>query len=552
MPAWTHRILLNAVDITAQTLLGATVDEGENVSSVADITWLPPSGAQDSDALLLQTLAIDVDVGAGWTTLFSGRVMRSRWDTQNRSYAIRASNRLQEHFRAMGSHAAVLTALPGAVYSDALFGEPPDDLWEYAQICMQTIEQDVHLYRGGTLALVDWLAKGTSDVVLQGDDIHNQGAFRLSRADADETINRVVIEYGYRVERWKTRTHTLAWDAWNNNTPIDSWCDWVIGALTAYQFNLPTVNLVRSTMEGASWFVANGISYTTHPASGSNLCGTQGWVWINSDGTLETALTAAAEGYRAWGQPITEIYTLTVDAANSQSHYGATVTDRKTGSLDVESDSTWPPQNAQPQPGWSVDAIGDSYEDQQDENARTNDLQAGYQWAGWRIRGAHRATSLLVRMDIDPNMSLSITASVTSYGLHAKGKIRRLLFVLDAAPYLDITLAISRGSGGTTDAWAVPSRPDTTDPGYPAPPATTTLQTHVGWFTGAPPIPVPDDRLGWVTNVGEPHSDPGADRYDLEFRAEWPAVEDEAAQERTESALSSWELWVPQDTLDIT
>jgi len=409
----------------------------------------------------------------------------------------------------------------------------------------------VHLDRSESLVLVDWQAKTTPDHTLAGAEIHNNGAFLLARPDADEMINEVIIEYAYRVERWKTRKHSLAWSAWNNNTDVDSWCDWVNGPLSYLQFSLPTVNLVRSAMEGGSWFVPNGISYDTHPATAANLCGIQGWVWIVPEGQLEFALSAGAEGYRAWSQPVRETYTLTVQAVAAQALYGATVTDRKTGSMDVDSDPAWPPQKAQPQPGWSLDVIGDRYEDQDDETSRSNDLDAGYQWASWRIRGSQRATSVTVRTDLRPDILLAHTVQIDSYGLQAKGKARRLRYVLDAAPYLDLTIALSRGGGGATDTWNTPARPDTSDPGYPAPPATTTLPTHVGSISGAPAPPDPDDRIGWITNVGPSNAAPGAEVYSAVFRAQWPEVEDAAAEERLEDVPSTWELAVTQDLLTI-
>ena len=176
MSGWSHTITLNSVDITAQTVSGATVDEGENVSHTADIVYYPPSGVQDSDGLLLQTLVIAIAVAGGLsTTIFSGRVIRAEWDQKQRRYAIRASNRIQEYFRALGTEAAVAAALPGSLYSEAIFGEPPDDLWEYAQRRLDTLEQDCHLDRSGSLVLIDWAAKATEDRTLAEGKIHNNG-----------------------------------------------------------------------------------------------------------------------------------------------------------------------------------------------------------------------------------------------------------------------------------------------------------------------------------------------------------------------------------------
>jgi hypothetical protein len=73
----------------------------------------------------------------------------------------------------------------------------------------------------------------------------------------------------------------------------------------------------------------------------------------------------------------------------------------------------------------------------------------------------------------------------------------------------------------------------------------------VGWFSGSPPIPDPDERLGWITNVG-PFNGGAGDYYSKEFRAQWPEVEDEAAEEREESPSSQWSVAVPHDLLTMT
>jgi hypothetical protein len=558
MPAWTHRILLNAVDITGETLLGAQVDEGENVSHVADLTWRPPSGAQDTDGLTLQTLVIDVDMDAGgWKTIFSGRVIRATWEPVSRTYAIRASNRLQEHFRALGSHTAVLAALPGAVYSEALHGEPADDLWEYAQRCMETLEADVHLDRTNALAQIAWAAKGTPDHTVNATPygVHNTPDFQLIRPEADELINEVSIEYDYRVSRWKTRTHAINWSAWNNNTDIDSWCDWAIGPLTNLQFILPDVSLLESVLLGSSWHAPDGVAYSTHPESGANLCAVDDWVWARPEGSERIATQGGATGYRSLSQPIFETYKLTFQAVAAQTFYGATVSDFRSGAAEPKADPAWPPENAPaPDPTWLTDTIGDAYQDQEDETRRANDLQAFYQWSSARIRGSQRGIGVLFRTDCRPDITLADTVEVSAHGLQARGKVRRLRYVLEAAPYLEVTLAISRGNGGTDTPWVVPARPDTTDPGYPAPPASTTIGTFVGGFTGAPEVPDPDNRRGWITNVNPNATgfNPTAPQYDPTFRAEWPEIEDAAAQEVTVGVPSTWEIAVPHDLLTVT
>lgn len=551
MPGWLHRITLNAVDITAMTALGATVDESENASHICDITYYPLSGGQDSDALNLQTLQIEINVdGGGWQTIFDGRVIRAQWVTKSRYYQIRASNRMQEYFRGLGSYSAVLAALPGALYSDAMFGEPPEDFWEYAQKCMETLEKDVHLDRANTLALVDWAAKGTADHVLSQAQIHNNGAFELDRIDADLLINRVSMEYQYRVQRFKVRTHRVTWSGFRNSVGITNWCQWFGGPTSEYNFGLPTKTMVESTIGGGSWNAPGPFSMSTHPDSIVNPCGsTSFWVNNTQDGDYPV-WSVGADGYRAFISSIWETYQLTFDAVAAQTLYGGPITETKQGSNDIEADSEFPPQDALPQAGWVDDAIGDSYQDQEDDSARVNDLNTARQWSSARIRGSQRGNSLLVRTDARADITLADTIEAQAFGLTAKGKLRRLKYTLDAAPRMELYIAISRGNGGTDTPWVVPARPDT-QPTYPAPEATSDYLTYLGGFPTADPPPVPDERLGWINNIGGV-AYTGDNLYDVAFRIEWPEVEQEAVDEVEATSTSTWEVSVPQDLLVIT
>jgi hypothetical protein len=147
------------------------------------------------------TLSLQVNLTGAWVTLFSGAVIRAAWDPKTRTYALRASTRMQEYFRALGSHEAVLAALPGAIYSNAVFGEPPDDLWDYAELCMSTREYAYWIGTDDTLQSSAWAAKTTPDEILTADDVDSAGAFAYERADAETLTNQVIVEMDYQARR---------------------------------------------------------------------------------------------------------------------------------------------------------------------------------------------------------------------------------------------------------------------------------------------------------------------------------------------------------------
>ena len=134
-------------------------------------------------------------------------------------------------------------------------------------------------------------------------------------------------------------------------------------------------------------------------------------------------------------------------------------------------------------------------------------------------------------------------------------------------PRTEITLAVSRGKGGTESGWAIPDRPDTSDPvtywewhptdpvdPYPVPDGSTVLPTHVGKIIGATAEPDPDERVGWITNCekGDGIYDPFGEEYTVHFAVEWPEVEQWASAGIEIDVASTWEIAVPENTLSIT
>jgi hypothetical protein len=235
MPSYAYRITLGGVDITARVRLGSeSVDLTENAAGLMDCTYRPESGTQDADGPMFVVLTLEANLAGAWVTLFSGAVIRATWDPKTRAYALRASTRMQEHFRAMASHDAVLAALPGAIYSNAVFGEPPDDLWDYAELLMSTREYAYWIGTDGTLQSAAWIAKETPDEILAADDVDSAGAFAYERADAETLTNQVIVEMDYQVQRKKVRSHSMSWDG-----PDSSICTWWAGTGEYGQWRMP-------------------------------------------------------------------------------------------------------------------------------------------------------------------------------------------------------------------------------------------------------------------------------------------------------------------------
>lgn len=582
MSAWSYRVTLDAVDITAQVPHGTTsVEFTENASGLMNCRYNPASGVQDPDGPAFESLTLEVSIGgAAYVLLFSGVVIRATWDPKTRSYALRASTRMQEYFRAIGTHEAVLAALPGSTYSEAVFGDAPDDLWDYAELCMSTTETAWWIDTAGALDSAPWAA-GTADASLTAADVDSEGSFAYQRADAESLTNQVILELDYQVQRKKVRSHTITWVG-----PDTDVCAWWAGEGTYGQWRMPWTTDVEVMGSASSWNIPEGVrtdgpvpdgagtvidgddqeENSSYTVSWSDDCGFSGdaFLTFRSVGGSWPVWSASATGYIAFAGQITERYKITVEAAAHIADTGETVTVNRSGSLSVDP-TDWPPDapDASTYLGWDVDSVPDNYEDDEDETERANMLDCGYAWAAARIRGGQRSNDLICRARLRTDVDLSSSISVSAYGVVAGPlKARSILYTMDP-PRTTLTLAVSRGKGGVGDVWTTPPRPDSSDPvsywealesaPYPDVSATTSLQTHVGLLTGADAAPDPDLRTGLVTNAQKgTNYDPNAEEYEFHFAVEWPAVEVQASSGVDLDVASSWAIDVLEDPLSIT
>lgn len=592
MSAWAYRIKLDTVDITARVRHGSTtVDLSENASGLMDCTYRPASGTQDPDGPVFGSLTLELSIGGGgYVVVYAGTVIRATWDPKTKTYALRASTRMQEYFRALGSHAAVLAAITGATYSNAVFGDPPDDLWDYAELCMSTTEKAWWLDTSGALASSNWAA-GAATATLTAADVDSEGTFSYERADAETLTNQVVLELDYQVQRKKVRSHTLTWTG-----PDTDVCTWWGGLGDSGHWRMPWTTDVDVMAQADAWHIPLGVrtggpvpdgvgsvsggdnefdleENASYTISYQDTCFGGSWtgpgtgdafLTFRSVGNSWPVWSASAVGYIAFSGQITERYQITVEAAAHIAATGETVTVNRTGAYAVEG-SEWPPEapDASSATGWSADTAGDSYEDDGDETGRSAMLDCGYAWAAARIREGQRSNTLRVRAKLRTDLTLASSVSCSAYGVVAGPlKVRGLRYTMDP-PRLDLDLAVSRGQGGTTDTWATPARPDTSDPvtyweaveeaAYPTIDATTILPTYVGLLVDSPAAPDPDTRTGLITNCSfGDNYDPGGEEYEFHFACEWPGVESQASAGVDVDAASIWEIAVINDSLAIS
>lgn len=582
VPVPPFRILLAGTDITGRVDGGSvSVDLTECESALMDCTIRAVAGTQDPDGPTFGTLALDVDItGAGWVRVFAGLVISSEPDDRRNLYRVRASTRMQEHFRALGSPEDVAAALPDCAWSPAVFGDAPDDLWALAQDMMSTDPADYHLTTAGTLERTAWAAKSTADVALTSAHIEAEADLVRSMAPADDQINTVNLAFDYGVTRWKVRSHTVVLDVLGQMGGMTP-CVWFRGSSTTWGVvDLPWRAEVDSVMQGGAWSVPAGVVYTS-PVDVSLIgdmdalfvqaCGGErlegGIIYTGLTPTNYPIFTASAIGYRANQCTITERYEITLTAAAHLAATGTTVTMARSGSCTAKAPDGWPPDVAGPQVGWDTDTAGDDYQDQADEVARLAMLATAYAWGRCRILEGQRAHRLTCTTRIQPSLTTAHSVSVTCWGV-VTGPLKVAAVHHTLSPLrTTLTLAISRGRGGTDTAWSIPARPDTSDPvayweaidgadTYPEWEGTLQLPVHVGSRTGADDNPDPDEREGYLTNArGFPgfNPDTSPDKvYPEDIRVTRPEIEARASATLDVTVPLAYNIAVPNDSLAVT
>ena len=563
----TVTVLLDGNDVSAQVLEGVSVSRRERAAGSARFTYHVPGTPPLPTDLIHKSVAVFWDPGGGDEQIFAGKVFTAEWDLYNRTFAIHATDHLQEQFEGK-TDAEILTLIPGSVYAKNVFGDREDG-WQYALDAMSTTLLDVHLDRQGVLQTPAWAAKGTPDYTYTAGEIINGGAYNLVLASSRDITTQVKITYKYRVSRWKRRVHNFIWSYTSQAIvnpvypPPADWCEWA----RDHGWQLPTVDIIRGAAEGTGWAIDGQISFTHHPDSfnpdGAYCDGDTGWV-ITDEAQLQVALTAGWDGVRQWAQTITETYELQMDATNAQGFYGVIEHEDSAASQPQVDDASYENGYSEAARTWPTDSLGDNYQDQGDEVVRLLDISTLLRLNASKLHSQLRQNTVTVEVPIDPLLELAHTVEISTPDINARGKISELKHNIGLDRALSqITIALSLGGGGTSDPLDAPARPNT-DPVHAAPDTSTVMGTAIG---GCADAEVYDpDLMGWSTNVRNPYTGyPDADLcnnpagpapdpeqiYPYRFQARGPDIEDEARNDVDATQTATYEVGVPQDLLTL-
>ena len=558
---WQASVIVGAVDMSARIFADVDVDEAEDGARIASFSLMPFSGAILPYDFIGQSVTIDFNTygSAGQLAqsdrLFTGIVEEPVYNPDDGSISFTCTDALQEFIEQ--SDKATIDTLIGGYYSTDVFNET-EDLWQYSQDRLSTQPCNFNLDETGAARKVDWLPKAGADATFNAADIIHD-SISISLIKRRDVLNTVNIELSYRYGRKWQRELAAAWSY----------------PRTFYQYlsestTLPTRSMVLSALN-SGWGIKN-ISWTKLPVSGQ---------YTNSEGDLTTwgisdelrdslVFGMSSNIYRRWLQDVTEVYTVTVEAAASVAAHGVLKQDVK-GYVDVPVPDDY---EKDPEQGIAITAIGtDSetgsgydYEAPETGNVQINssdyivdpasrtpfddaaNTQIGI--ARNRILQSHRSNTLTIEALINPVINTAKTVLVTSAKITAKGKVRRVRHKLSAATgraitTIDVAIYQPKQTGQVDDAIAPPAALDSTPT---AAPGSISLNSYFG---GKATSPVYDPNwLGYIGNWSTREA--SSEWYPDEFRVDIPAIEDSVRDGAQFTASSTHAVAIPENDLTIT
>jgi len=543
---WQPVVTLNSVDISDKVTGQITIEAEEATARIAAFKIAPDSGTVSAGDWLNQAVTIDFKTlnSAGSTLtqnrVFTGVVDDAFYNPTTRLVNFDCTDNMQGQFEAM-TQTAIDAVMTDARWSEAVFGEYEDG-WLYLEDLLKTHPQSYDFNRDGTTGtLVDWAAKVTPDYSYDSGDIFD-GSINYSIAPRRQLFNQFTINYNYRFDRLKHRSHDF------------SWANLAFCPYFAQSHDLPTRDMITTAADSAGWSVVHPILFGAVPKSKAAVCGTIA-NWVISDEKQETlVMTAEFSAVKRWSQQVTENYTLTVSAPQSVTWLGAIGFEER-ASNETETDSEgWLDGIATPT--GRTDALGDIVQDKYNRTISDNDIETLIARARTEILSAHRGNYVWADIELNPLLERFHTVRLNSGGIDGTGKVFKLKHVMDldaGSATTEVKVAISLNGGEaaiTDDTIEAPTAPGT-DPDITAPDSSTALPSRIGNDDTAANFD--DDWEGFTGNYTVAVGSPTENQiYPIRFKVVTPDIDQEAIDHIEADKTQTYEFDIPNETLTIT
>lgn len=565
---WDLTLVIGGFEIPKEQIHGIVdIDRTESDAALMKVTIIPETGIQDVGLYHGQSVTLDIQTASGNKRIYTGVVDIPEIDLIDEKITLRCTDRRTELLNSQ---------LPGVVdtigvYSPIIF-QPARDTAEEVEQRLSTTPQALDFDATGNYTITPWLPKSTADFTLTDSDVYRDRPV-VELTSRGRIINKVNMNLQYRYERFHHSTRSWTWES-----PIKN----EICLLLEDGYSLTSKSMVRSAAEAAGWPVRGEITFDQIHDSGWYRCSgvTVGWSTVQFRGTIEsvvdekgvqlkdsngkllaeTRITSATDygdlycmgaswqGTQQWTQSVTENYTLTLDAPQSQTQFG-TIESDLSYALDEEADTrSWEDYT-------SFRTTQQSLNYSENQDTQRGDFNVAIDVALKQgkniILESHRDTRVMVDTFIWPDVDLKHTVLVDTDEIQAKGKvfnIKHRINIGTGEAVTTTTLVLSRSQGSTTDSTlSIPTQP-TDSVVYPS--GVITLDNHFGLD------PALAAAAGWHGMVGNKwiveNNNTFKTTFQEQFIVDSPAIPGSLRNAKDLAATSSYDVEIPNDTLVIT
>ncbi len=544
--SFTALVVLDGVDISAQLAGPISITHEEDASGIADFVIIPPAGPIDLNSYERKPVQISfVSLGIA-IRRFTGVTASANYDPDSGLMTVDCTTDLQGQLEQMDR--ATINNLIGGLWSEWVFDDTADG-WQYARDQLSTIQSEIHADVFGNLIVSPWKAKAVPDITLT-DAERFSDSLTIERANLRDLLTKVRVNFDFRFTRLRHREIQVQF--------IDQrgFCDWANN-----NWLLAPKDMVRSAADGAQWTRLNEISYDDLPPTNPSICSPpRAW----AGGAEAFCLGAQWQAGRRWAQTITEEFAIDVtspdiaEAIGQQqinADYAVEATYDATD-YEAQKDFTGPPADfvfSTKSNDWQKDADQNTADGRAAmEAAQTVAMEV----ARSEILGRARSNRVGVSNIYDPMMSLDWTVRINTPYCKATGKVALIEETINPVTGdlgMAIEIAVSRHGGtglGAEDPLTPPPAPE-------QPQETNTGRIYtIGYHVGQEEFSPPDDPDwdGWITNVqsnGDSYF-PTGESYDVRFVVAYPEVEVEARDELTADDITTYNIIVPEDELELS
>lgn len=550
---WSARLLLNGVD--ASHLLSGRIttrrEEGARTIADFDLQFLDDA----VNPATYQGQAVELWfrhwVAGAWVDhlVFRGKVTGPQFSLQTRVLSCECADQLNEQVELLDL--ATIDAITGGLWSADVFEAVEGrSRWDYASERMSTRPASLQLSLEGALQVTPWAPSAPAWLIPAGTVLFQ--SVEWVPVELSDRINVVEIEADYRFSRLRERHQPFSWEHpdWVGLTIIDGFCfEWRHDST-----EMPDIAMITEASQSAGYQAVINAGWDRLPPSGSGALCTPPSSWLNQypDLLVRATWTSAMR----WVQPVTEQYTLRVEAPASIAQAGEVV-ERERLAFETENDRASAFEDAEftgPEADAVQDALGDWVVDLREDVRLGEGMTCLLNVGRTRILGAHRGNRFVFQlpaadaMGIRLEHTLRVEDEVLGRSIACQAKVAAIAheWDLDSGSALTtVELAVSQGGGEVSDPLTVPPIPAST----PAGEAPTLIQLPSQFSGHVDSPPYDEDLLGFAGNYTNYNST--QERFERRFDIEAPEIPADHRDEYEVPQVQTYRVVVPTDLLEL-